>query len=95
MLERRMSDLREALARLLQEAEQQVGHEALCDLMKADCGYPRLMRCTCDYAQRVRERQAAVMEAAVRKALDYCGEFPQDGIAAALAAGQAHLQEDK
>ncbi len=73
---------REALARLLQEAAATVGHGFMCDsTLPFDVG-----PCSCDYAQRVREKQAAVMEAAIRRVTFGPGEH-----ADALAAGQAHL----
>ncbi len=131
--------LREALARLLKEAQKTVKHSEKCDLLthyaeaSSGSGFPIVWLradCSCDYAQRVRERQAVVMEGAIQtvllsaaarieewsrenQAVPALGLIPDPDpdwvkthlavifartvrltdVAAALAAGQAHLQE--
>src|SRR5690348_7420562 len=94
-----MSDLRGALARLLQEAAQQVEHGEHCHTRISDVrsgnGWKDWTRvCTCDYAQRVREKQAAVMGATFQALLE--GLMPtmarEPAMRAALAAGQAQME---
>ncbi len=94
------SGLREALARLLQESADSVKHtagECALTYSRSGSGCCDPVACTCDYAQRVRERQAAVMEAVVGWYASEPSKYDTiDGrLRMALAAGQAHLQEDK
>jgi len=95
-----MSDLREALARLLRDAEVAATTEALmwctCVGILRPLDEPHKDGCPMrEVAQRVRERQAAVMEAVVGWYASEPSKYDTiDGrLRMALAAGQAHLQE--
>lgn len=83
-----MSALREALARLLRDAERSVKHT--CGMVGSD-------DCLCDYRERVRLCQAAVMEAVVGWYASEPSKYDTiDGrLRMALAAGQAHLTTEK
>jgi len=101
-----MSDLREALARLLQEAQGTVKHSEKCDLLthyaeaSSGSGFPIVWLradCSCDYAQRIRERQAAVMAAGIvacGKATEWGGFDSLDWEQAFIEAGRTALTKE-